>query len=134
MQKRAKAALGTALAVGAGYLAGVLTAPKSGRETRKDIRKKAQAAKSEAERKLKEAHSELHALISDANTKLKTSKNKATIEVKEAIAKAEAAKTKAKEVLSAIHEGEADDRDLQKAVNDAKRAVTHLKNYLGKKI
>ncbi len=128
MQKRSKIALGTVLAAGAGYLAGVLTAPKSGQETRKDIRKKAAAAKSEAERKLKEAHSELDKLISKANS----GKTKVTGEVKEAVAKAEAAKQKAKELLSAIHEGEAEDHDLKKAIDEAKEALTHLKKYLGK--
>jgi gas vesicle protein len=133
MQKRSKVALGTALAAGAGYVVGVLTAPKSGRETRKDIRKKAVQAKTEAEHKLKDAHSELNKVIDEANAKIKTSKDKATIEVTEAVAKAEAARQKARELLSAIHEGEAEDADLKKADDEAKSALTHLKKYIGKK-
>lgn len=133
MQKRSKVALGTVLAAGAGYVVGVLTAPKSGSETRKDIRKKALAAKTEAEQKLKKAHSELSKLLDEANLKAKTGKDKVSAEVKDAMTKAEAAKQKARELLSAIHEGEAEDRDLQKAVEETKQALTHLKKYIGKK-
>lgn len=133
MQKRSKIALGTVLAAGAGYVVGVLTAPKSGPETRKDLRRKALAAKTEAEQKLKKTHSELSKLLDEANAKVKTSKEKVNIEVNEAIAKAEAAKQKARELLSAIHEGEAEDTDLKQAVEEAKLALTHLKKYIGKK-
>ena len=133
MQKKAKVALGTAVAAGAGYLVGVLTAPKSGRETRQDIRKKAQQAKTEAEHKLKDAHSELNRLLDEARTKAKAGKTKATTEVQNVLDKADHARLKAKELLSAVHEGEAEDKDLQNAVNDAKKAITNLKKYLGKK-
>lgn len=133
MQKRSKVAIGTILAAGIGYAAGVLTAPKSGRETRKDIRKKAAAAKSEAEQKLKVAHSDLNRLIDEVSAKAGKSKEKISKETKEALAKATIAKQKAKELLSAIHEGEAEDADLKNALAEAKDALTHLKKYLGKK-
>lgn len=133
MQKRSKIALGTVLAAGAGYLAGVLTAPKSGRETRDDIRKKALAAKTEGEKKLKKMYSELDALLAQVNEKAKKSKEKLSVEVKESVATAESAKLKAKELLTAIHEGEAEDKDLSNAITDAKKAITNLKQYLAKK-
>lgn len=133
MVKKSNVALGTALAAGAGYLAGILTAPKSGRETRKDLRKKAQQAKADAEHKLKQAHSELSKVLDEANAKAKTGKEKITQEVKDAIAKAEAARQKARELLSAIHEGEAEDNDLKQAVEETKQALSHLKKYIGKK-
>ena len=71
-----KVALGTALVAGAGYLAGILTAPKSGKETRKDIANTAVKAKIETEKKLKQAHSEIRDLITDAEEKLKNRLNR----------------------------------------------------------
>lgn len=127
-------AIGALVAGAAGYVAGVLTAPKSGRETRKDIRRKAAQAKVEAEHKLKEAHSELNKLLDEANSKINASKTKASKELQAAVKGAVAAKQKAKDLLSAVHEGEAEDKDLQKAVAETKQAFTHLKKYLGKKV
>jgi gas vesicle protein len=49
MQKLFKIALATA----AGFVAGVLVAPKSGKETRKDIKHKAEELKGKAESELK---------------------------------------------------------------------------------
>jgi gas vesicle protein len=60
----------TGIAAGAGYLVGILTAPKSGRKTRSDIKKTASKAKTEGEKKLKKLHSELREAI-DAVTKKK---------------------------------------------------------------
>ena len=45
-----KLAVGTLIGAGIGYLAGILTAPKSGRETRQDIKDATLKAKTEAER------------------------------------------------------------------------------------
>ncbi len=48
-----KLAIGTLIAGAAGFLAGILTAPKSGKETRADIKEVAVATTKEAEAKLK---------------------------------------------------------------------------------
>ena len=53
-----KWAAGAVVAGVAGYVAGILTAPKSGKETREDIKHAATKAKTEAEKKLKELHSD----------------------------------------------------------------------------
>ena len=60
-------ATGALIAAGAGYLAGILTAPKSGKETRRDISK----ARSDSEKQLKKLHSDLNGLIKEAETKTK---------------------------------------------------------------
>lgn len=133
MTKKSTAAIGTVLVAAAGYIAGLLTAPKSGRETRKDIRKAAQKAKSEAERKLKQAHSELNKLLDEAAALASKSKGKAGDEFEKARARAEKIRQKTRELLSAVHEGEAEDRDLQKAINDIKEASSYLKKFVTKK-
>jgi gas vesicle protein len=133
MRKRDRnVAVGTLIAAGIGYAAGVLTAPKSGRETRKDLQRAAVKAKKEAERTLKNLHFELADMIETGKKKAAKTKAGAKIELEEALAKAQNAKKKVGEILSAIHEGEADDRDLQKAIKDVNKAIDHLGNYLEK--
>lgn len=132
MPKRRNLAVGTLFVAGAGYLVGILTAPKSGNETRKDIRKKALKAKTEAEHKLKKAHSELVDLLEQVSKKLKSSRAKASQEVQDAVKRAEKVRQKARQLLSAVHEGEADDKDLQAALDEVKAAATHLKKYAKK--
>jgi len=125
-------AIGTLLAAGAGYVAGILTAPKSGKETRKDIQRTALKKKAEAEKTLKNLHSELTELIHHGKAMAKDVKDTAKNELVEALGKAQSAKEKAREILSAVHEGDADDKDLQKAVAEAKSAADHLKKYVKK--
>lgn len=122
-----------ALAAGvAGYVAGVLTAPKSGKETREDIKVAAVKAKTEAEKKLKTAHSELSQLLKEAHDKKSQLKGKAHDDLDKAMDKAREAKEKTRDLLSALHEGGGEDPDLQAAVSQARQAVDHLKSFLKK--
>lgn len=124
-------AVGAVLAA-AGYVAGILTAPKSGKETRKDISQAAQKAKAQAERKLKKLHSELDDLMADGKRRLKDLKASAQTGLQDALNSAGRAKEKARDLLSRLHEGEAEDKDLQSAIDDVTDAVGHLKKYLKK--
>lgn len=133
MRKRDRSvAIGTLIAAGIGYAAGVLTAPKSGRETRRDIQRAAIKAKKEAETNLKDLHVELTKLIAKGKKSGSRLSENAKAEYDEILTKAQKAKKKAGEILSAIHEGDADDQDLDKAVKDIKRSIDHLRNYLEK--
>jgi len=132
MKKGTKVAVGTALAAGMGYAAGILSAPKSGKETRKDIQKKAMEAKKESERKLKQLNSELTDLIMKGKSTAKNAKDSTKAELHKALEAAVTAKEKGREILSALHEGETDDKDLKKAVSEVHKAVDHLKKYLKK--
>lgn len=132
MNKKRKIAVGTVFVAAAGYVAGLLTAPKSGRETRNDIRNAALKAKTETERKLKVAHSELTEALQQATDIAQKSKDKASDELKKAIDRASKIRTKTKMILSAIHEGEAEDRDLNIALQEVKEAIKHLKQYVVK--
>lgn len=125
-------AIGTLIALGAGYVAGILTAPKSGKETRKDLQNAAIKTKTEAEKTLKNLHSELTDLIAEGKQRAKDVKDTAKNELVEALGKAQVAKEKARNILSAVHEGDADDKDLQAAVAEAKNALDHLKKYVKK--
>ncbi len=59
-------------AVAAGFAAGILTAPKSGKETRKDLKKKAVNFKAEAEKRTNQAK----AAAKDSVDSLKTGSQK----------------------------------------------------------
>lgn len=131
-KRQAKLAIGALIGAGIGYAAGILTAPKSGRETRHDIQKAASKAKSEAERSLKHVHSELDTLIEKGKRQFAAAGSKAQAGFEDALHKAQSAKEKARELLSALHEGEADDKDLQKAVTETKNALSHLKKFVQK--
>ena len=133
MDKRTKRiAIGTVVAAAAGYVAGILTAPKSGKETRQDIKDATNNAVAEAEKQLKKAHTELNTLLNEAKAEGAKLKGEALKDYEKAAATAKAVKEKTREVLSAIHEGDADDKNLQKAINEANKAVTHLKKYITK--
>ncbi len=132
MSDKSKIAAGTILVAAAGYVAGILTAPRSGRETRKDIRNAAIKAKTEAERKLKIAHAELSKVLAEATETAKKSGHAANDELKKAIDKADTIRQKTRVILSAIHEGEAEDKDLQTALDEVKTAIKHLKQYAAK--
>jgi gas vesicle protein len=127
-----KFALGTVIAAAAGYVAGILTAPKSGKETRGDIKQAAETGITEAEKQLKRLHTELNNAINDATVVARDLKGKAQADAQKATEAAQAVKEKARELLSAVHEGQADDKDLQKAIKEATKAVEHLKSFLTK--
>jgi len=127
-----KIAVGAALVGLGGYVAGILTAPKSGKETRKEIKTAAVATSAEAEKRLKQLHTELNDALAIAKKKSAEYSGRAKSELDKAIAKTNVTKQKAREILSAIHEGDAQDKDLQKAVKEASNAVAHLKSYIKK--
>lgn len=133
MRKRDRnVAIGTLIAAGIGYAAGVLTAPKSGRETRQDLQKAAIKAKKEAEKNLKALHTELNNLIISGKKHAQKLSEAKKADFEKAMDKAQTAKKKVSEILSSIHEGEAEDKDLQKAVKEVNTAIEHLRIFIEK--
>jgi gas vesicle protein len=125
-------AIGAAIAGAVGYLAGIITAPKSGRETRKELNKAVDSNMREVEKQLKQMHSELGKLVDDAKIQKGDLSGKAQKELQALVGKAKDSKLKMSEVLSAVHEGEANDKDLKKAISDAKHAIAHIKDFIQK--
>jgi gas vesicle protein len=124
-----KMALSAVVAGIAGYLGGILTAPKSGKETRKDIVENAEGFKEDAEDQLKKANDELKVLLKDAKTKSVALSAQAREEFNEAVLRAKDAQNKASTTLKAVKNGAADDPDLNKAVKQARLAVKNLSKY-----
>jgi gas vesicle protein len=127
-----KIAVGASIAALAGYVTGVLTAPKSGKQTREDLKNGANKGLTEAERELKKLHTELADLIGEVKDRGDKLSGKANKEVTDVVEKGRVAKEKARELLSALHEGDAEDKDLKKAVTEATKAIEHLRNFLKK--
>lgn len=132
MDKPKKFAIGAVIFGVIGYIAGLLTAPKSGKETREDIKRTAANTMREAEKQLKKLHTELDEVIAAATPKLDELKGKAQEELQMLLDKAKKVKEKARIALSAVHEGETDDKDLQEAIDEAGRIIQSLKRFATK--
>jgi gas vesicle protein len=135
MNRKAKGiAIGTLLAGAMGYLAGILTAPKSGRETRESIRDARDIGIAQTEKQLKKLHTELNQLLGKAAhiTKYGASTERDEALEGEVIGRATRARQKTREILSALHDGNANDKDLAKAVSEATKAIKSVRTYLRK--
>jgi gas vesicle protein len=127
-----KVLIGTAVGLAAGYVAGILTAPKSGKETREDIKVAGTKAWRAAEIKLKQLYHEMGDLIDQATQKAKKLSGRSKQRLNDLVDDTKEAQNKVKEVLSAIHDGDADDPELDAAIKQANEAKKHLVNYLKK--
>ncbi len=125
-------AFGTMIAGVAGYVAGVLTAPKSGRDTREQIKTATVHSVNESEKQLKKLHTELSDLVLELKHQSREVSGQAKQGLHEAQDLASDAKLKVREILSAVHEGDADDKDLDRAVTEASKAIKHIRKYLKK--
>lgn len=132
MAKSGKVAAAVIVGAAVGYVTGILTAPKSGKETREDIKNAADKYKTEAAARLQAAKEELNVIIEDASEKARYYSDKGKKEVATLVDKAKLAQGKAKEVLSAVKRGDAEDKDLQRALTEANEAKDHLVDYLKK--
>lgn len=132
MKKESKLALGAIVAAGVGFVAGILTAPRSGKQTRKKLGQSASKARVEGEKQLKQLHSELQNLIKEAESQVKKSKIKVDEQFKKQLENSKKTKQKVKMIISAIHSGEATDPDLQKMLAEAKKAKTNLSKFIKK--
>jgi gas vesicle protein len=125
-------AIGAALAGAAGYLAGLLTAPKSGKETRQDLSTAANNGFNDVEKQLREMQNELADILDDAKSRGDSLNGKAQDEFKSLVGKAKDSKEKMHKVMSAVHDGDANDKDLKKAMSDARHAIEHIKDFIQK--
>lgn len=111
MGKGKKFGVGVLLGAAAGLVTGLLTAPKSGKETRQDIKNKAGEWRGAAERKLKEAHKELDKLAGEAKAKAKGLQGKAKEEMEGYAKKADELKERVKSAITSIKSGDDDNDD-----------------------
>ncbi|MDL2342054.1 MAG: hypothetical protein QFB87_03180 [Patescibacteria group bacterium] len=132
MKTAKRIAASAAVAGAAGYLAGLLTAPKSGKATREEFLKAAGKNASDMEAQLNTLHTELGNLVDEAKGKGDDLGSKAQKELRKLVDLSKDSKDKTATVLSALKNGKASDKDLKKAMADAKHAIDHIKDYLKK--
>ncbi|OGL24364.1 hypothetical protein A3A68_01705 [Candidatus Saccharibacteria bacterium RIFCSPLOWO2_01_FULL_48_13] len=125
-----KIAIGAMLAGVVGYLTGLLTAPKSGKETRADIASKAGDVKEATLAEAKKAQGEIGELLDRAKSEVLALSGKAKEEFHEALARAKDAQAKLAAVMKAVKSGKAKDPDLDKAIRQATQARKNLAKYL----
>jgi gas vesicle protein len=124
-----KMALSALVAGVGGYVTGLLTAPKSGKETRRQLAEEAEELKDSTEDQLKKANDELKVLINDAKTKSVALSSQAREEFNEAVLRAKDAQNKTSTALKALKAGTAEDPELNKAVKQARQAVKNLSRF-----
>lgn len=125
-----KIAIGAAIAGAVGYVTGILTAPKSGKETRADIADKAGDIKEAAEKELAELQAELKDVLERTGSETIALSGRARAEFNEAVARAKDTQNKLSVLLKAVKAGEAPDPQLNKAIKQAKQASKNLAKYL----
>jgi len=128
MSKLRKVAAGGFGILAVGYALGILTAPQSGKQTRKDIKDKATNSVSDLERDLKTIYSQTKATLD----KLAKDNPKLSDKIKTAKTTAQKSQIKIRDILTAIHGRDNVDDDLEVVLLDAKIALNDLKDYLKK--
>jgi gas vesicle protein len=127
-----KIAIGAAVAAVTGYVTGILTAPKSGKETRHDIAEGAESLKDSTEDELKKVNDELKDLLKQTKVKTIALSSSARAEFNESVIRAKDAQKKSATALKAFKAGKADDPELNKAVKQAKLAQKNLSKFFKK--
>jgi len=132
MSKDKKLGLGIVIGAVAGLVTGLLAAPKSGQETRKDLKKKANEVKGSAERKLKEAQKELGKLSDEAKTATAKLQGKAKAELEDLSSKADDLKDRVKNAITSIKSG--DDEDDDATVDQLLKDLDSIKKKISSKL
>ncbi len=117
---------GTIVAVAAGYVLGILTAPRSGKSTRKQIATKANEAVTQIEKQLKDMYKQSQEMIDKFNK----DNPKMSQGLKDLKAKAIACQEKIKELLTSIHGDDSTEEDLHKAVSEAQKSLDSINKTL----
>ncbi|MHB1864594.1 MAG: hypothetical protein ACYCPS_00290 [Candidatus Saccharimonadales bacterium] len=111
-----------------GYALGILTAPKSGKQTRKTLKNTNKNALPDIERDLKTIYSQTKTTLD----KLATNNPELADRYKAAKRAADSSQEKIKQLLSAINGQDNVDEDLAKVLSDAKQVLADLNKYLKK--
>ena len=111
-----------------GAISGILFAPKSGKETREDIKAAAARANHEAEKRLKQLHTELKHKSDEVRQQADTLKGKAQSELTDLSKRAEIVRGKISETISAVRDFEAEDEEVEKAITEGEELVKEIEH------
>ncbi len=124
--------VGATIGAIAGVVTGILFAPKSGKETRQDIK---DTSKKVYEKLLAESNKlqvELTDLIKKAEARAKEAGTVMSDKAKVLVDQARHTKDALKVLATSVKNGEAEDKDLDKAIKNAKEAKDALAAFLKK--
>ena len=124
-----KVALSAVVGAAAGFVAGVLLAPKSGKETRADLKKGAKDAAKAAHKQLDHAHQELSRYVDKAEAQAAKLGSAVKSEALDALTRGRKTRDQAATIIAAVKSGNSNDEDLDLAVKNAKAALDSLKQY-----
>lgn len=125
-----KVTLGAALAGAAGYVAGILIAPRTGKQSRKKLSNAGKQELIDNQERLKLLYSELGMLVNNAKAEGKVMEGKHLEKFKSVIDNAKESRDKLEQLVDAVKKGRAEDKNLDKAIKDAEKAVKHVKRFL----
>lgn len=120
------------IGLGVGLVAGYLTAPQSGKETREDIMNKSRDLKDQAVEQYHETKDKISQAIEEGMEAANNFTGSSKRTLMNLVNKAKEAEYKAMDVFRAVKSGEADDRNLDKAVSHANKAKDNLLKFLNK--
>lgn len=122
-----KFALGALIGAAVGAVAALLTAPKSGEETRKEIKDKATEVSHETMRQLRKVEGELNKRISDAKRMASKYEGQARAEVDALIARAEKMKDQATKMVEDVKRDAKEQVD-EKFMADVRKVIDDLED------
>jgi gas vesicle protein len=127
--------VGIALIAGlaAGYALGVLTAPKSGKETRNDIKDAGSKAYKAAEARLKGSYEDLSDVIAKASKQTKKLGTKGHEELDVLLAAAHDAQGRVKQLIASVRRGDATEEQFEDVVIAAQVAKDELQDFISDK-
>ena len=127
--------VGIAAVVGlaAGYALGILTAPKSGKETREDIKDASTKAYKAAEARLKDTYEDLGDFIQKASSQAKKIGDKGRDQLDGLVSSAKDAQARVKKLVSSARNGEGTPEEFEDAVKAAREAKSDLQEFIDKK-
>lgn len=128
--KRKGLAIGGLLAAAAGFITGILLAPKSGRQTREDIKQTASNLSESASIEAKKLQANLSRLITKAEAKVKQASQTTGKRGQQIISRADKTKADLIAIAKAVKAGKAKDKDLNTAVKKAQEALKALQAYI----
>lgn len=124
MSKSSKFGIGVIFGAIAGAVAALLSAPKSGKETREELKKVADNFGADAEKKLKALHAEAAKLIEKCETESKKLSGTAKKDADQALVKANQIKDRVKKYIAEVKNGDENSEDL--SIDDLKAELKNI--------
>lgn len=129
MAKKSKLGLGVVIGGLIGFIVGIFSAPKSGKESREDVHKQLKQVKKSTEAKLKDVYKELDAISKQAKLQAKRTEGKALREIEAVSAKADKMKVRLKEAITVVKQDRhhPDETNFEDVLNEVKQFIGDMK-------